>query len=70
MLLDGEVVDSAATSGTLNTGDAAAVLGALAASGQYGFDGRLAMPVILDGSFTRRQVDRFCQWRRMIHGIY
>jgi len=32
--------------------------------------GELAMPTVLTGSFTRRQVEHFIQWRRSQHGIY
>ncbi|QDG49291.1 hypothetical protein FIV42_00640 [Persicimonas caeni] len=33
-------------------------------------DGVMAMPIVLDGAFSRRQVERFMQWRRSIHGLY
>jgi hypothetical protein len=70
LIVDGAIEDSAASSGTVATDDDVAILGALADTGQLSFDGHLAMPVLLDGSFTRRQVDRLGQWRRVLHGIY
>jgi hypothetical protein len=70
LISNGEFVDTASTAGTLLTGDDTAVLGALSNSPNFEFDGDLSMPVVVGGAFSRRDVDRFIQWRRAIHGIY
>jgi hypothetical protein len=70
LFVDGEMVNSTATSGTLLTSSGTALLGSLSTTPSYEFDGDLTMPVLIDGSFTRREVDRFAQFRRALHGIY
>lgn len=66
---DLEQVSVVNTGTTLADDETAFQLGAL--NGRlYPFDGKAAMPLFLEGGFTRHQVEHLMQWRRSIHGLY